>query len=85
MRTLRTIAGLVAIALALGAALNTQAWECHAAEYWFPGVVLPAAVGAALLLRARNRTTSLDIGLLVLSLPLDIYAVITWAASICSA
>lgn len=84
MRTLRTLGGLIAVAMAFGAAFNTQAWECHAPEYWFPGVVLPAAVGAVLLLRTRNQTAGLDIGLLTFSVPLDIYAVITWAASICS-
>ena len=81
---LRIVGGLLAIGLAVGAAFNTQAWECRAAEFWLPGIVIPAAVGAALVLRARSRVSGLDIGLLVLSVPLDIYAGITWVASICA-
>ena len=84
MSVLRILSGLLAIGLAGGAAFNTQAWECRAAEFWLPGVVIPAAVGATLLLRTRSRASGLDIGLLVLSLPLDIYSGITWAASICA-
>lgn len=81
---LRIVGGLLALGLAVGAAFNTLAWECRAAEFWLPGVVLPAAVGVALLLRARKRVAGVDIGLLVLSVPIDIYAGITWVASICA-
>jgi hypothetical protein len=91
MRTVFTLGGLLAVAVAIGAALNTQAWECTVSdqlldgvEHWGPGVVLPAVVGAALLLRARRPIVGSDIALFVVSLPLDVYAGITWVASMCS-
>lgn len=92
MRTVCTLAGVLAVAMAIGAGLNTQAWECGAVgdqflggiEHWGPGVVLPTLVGVVLLLRARKPVGSLDLGLVILSLPLDVYAGITWVASMCS-
>lgn len=92
MRTVCTLGGVFALSMALGAALNTQAWECGAVgdqflggiEYWGPGVVLPAVVAVVLLWRARKPVAGLDIGLFIVSLPLDIYAGITWFASMCA-
>ena len=92
MRTVFTVGGMLALAMALGAALNTQAWECGAAgdqflggiEHWGPGVVLPALVGVALVFRARKRVVGADVGLFIVSLPLDVYAGITWVASMCA-
>ncbi|HEV2123365.1 MAG TPA: hypothetical protein VGW38_11405 [Chloroflexota bacterium] len=92
MRMVCTFAGALAVAMAVGAGLNTQAWECGAVgdqflggiEHWGPGVVLPAVVGAVLLSRARRPVGGSDIGLVLVWLPLGVYAGITWVASICS-
>ncbi len=77
--------------MALGAGVNTDAWTCGAVgdqflggiEHWGPGVLLPAAVGLLLVLRARTPRTSLDWGLFFLSIPLVIYAAITWVMQTC--
>lgn len=91
MRAVFTLGGVFAVAMAIGAGLNTQAWECAISdqlfdqvEHWGPGVALPAVVGAALVLRARKPIAGTDIALFVVSLPLDVYAGITWVASVCS-